>query len=55
MVVINMELLFLKLLAIGGIMVAKGSQKLVQECHRQSTKMISYVPLPIKLLKEPKS
>lgn len=51
-VVINMEVICLKLPAIRGITVARSNQKSTQKCYRQSTKVVSQVSLSIELLEK---
>ncbi|KAJ9177089.1 hypothetical protein P3X46_012341 [Hevea brasiliensis] len=54
-ILINMDYLFMKLLALGGITVLRGSQKLAQECYKQSIKVVVNVTLLINLLEKPDS
>lgn len=52
--IISMVMLCLKMPAVRGIVVAKGSQKSAQDCYKHSTKMISHTSLPFDLLESPK-
>ncbi|KAJ9134944.1 hypothetical protein P3X46_032180, partial [Hevea brasiliensis] len=53
-ILINMDCLCMKLLALGGLTIVRGSQKLAQECYKQYTKAVVNVTILINLLKRQK-